>query len=384
MSEEQKAITEKARTILEDSKKTPEVKAVITDKQVIKESASQLGATDKEIAFLEKTLSDSSKTEKALDRLDPDKRKKPPTMKDQLVSALLLMTPQLIGMGIGSAVAGTEGMIAGQQGALEGQKLAADMEKQALELEQKKRELGNDDDNLTTAEKIRYTQNLADHKLRVSNKKRLEKQEKARQRDRVRGLDLREESMRALTPAQQEKMSILISMNSTLGEMEDIIDGKDPDTGEFIGAAKDLALRYGLSNDMDHTALMSKAALVLAQNLKEHSGTAVNEGEVARWEGILMTAKDRPDMFRRKLQEFRNFLRGKAAVVQQLSIDSGQYKVDNPKRPTNAPHPFDQYGKKKKANTPKNRVKDKGLDFTKISDKELDDKLKELQNKLSE
>ena len=373
MTEENRFLQQENYQKMKEAAQDPKVKVVLKDKNVRKDiikqttnisnksgMASKVG--NKHVAMIEKLLDDDAKLDKVVEKLNPDKqeKKKKPSVTEQLTGALLLMTPTLIGTAVGGMLAGSgpldpdayEGAMAGEKharGLMESNQDMADQEENMEHKRMLREQQLNQQEQvkpLTTAQKVRAHQNIADFEQRDANRARLETQHGDRMQKAERGLNLKEENMRKLTPKQQENMVGLMHVNDVLNSVEDIINTRaDLGTGPFVGAAKGLMLEYGLSDDMDFATMQQAVGLSLATNLKRYSGTAYSEKEIAMWKDILPKPADTPKLFREKLGNFRRFLRGEAWRMQQVQQASGQYSKDygDPKKFEKQPHIFDKH-----------------------------------------
>ena len=396
MTEENRFLQQENYRKMKKAAQDPKVKVVLRDKNVRKgiikqatdisnKSGMASKVSNKHITKIEKLLDDDAKLDKVVEKLNPDrkKKKKKPSITEQLTGALLLMTPTLIGTAVGGMLAGSGPLDpAAYEGAMAGEKHARglmesnqdmveqeeNMEHKRMLREQQQNQPQQQEKPLTAAQKIRAHQNIADFEQRDANRTRLETQHGDRMKKAKRGLDLKEENMRRLTPKQQENMIGLMHVNDVLNSVEDIIDTRaNLGTGPFVGAAKGLMLEYGLSDDMDFATMQQAVGITLVSNLKRYSGTAYSEKEIAMWEKILMKPADSPQLFRTKLSNFRRLLRGEAWRMQQVQQASGQYSKDygDPKKFEKQPHIFDKFEAEQK-------------DWNKASDEALVERMKEL------
>ena len=381
--EERRKIQQKALEAAND----PSSRKVLNDpearKQILKQvktTANETGMVDKKVtpkitSGVSKILADDAKLRKSIDKIGPGKKK--PGIKDQLVSAVLLMTPQILGTVIGGAVGGGD-YEAAYEGAKAGEASARDMMEHNLDMQLKQKKLEEQDkpDLLSPGERLRAEQFLAAEKSRNRREERLQSQGDRRIEQQDRSLDLRKEKLRQFNPAQQKEIVAMDGVNFVISDMEALLENRDFDTGEFIGAGKDIAMRYGLSSDMDQVELIARANLLLAEQLKTYSGTAVNEAEIARWEKILMSAKDRPEIFRTKLKAFKEFIHHKMdSMLGVAGFYGGQWgytRADQPQLES-IRDVLPKVRPKGIAASPTERVMKKGLS---LSDTELDNLIK--------
>jgi len=367
----QEQIYDAAKKVNIDRKSKEDMHKVISSGEVMDEARthvekSGLSLSDKAFGEVKKILESPKKTDKSIEKLNPNNRKKP-SMKDQMVSALLLMTPQLLGTAVGVAmgedVAGYEGAIAGQK---VGEGIIDRERKRAIE-NQKMQE--NAEEEMTQAQKVRAWSNIGQHEF---NKEKLAFREKesaryGKQFGKTHGF--KEKQYETPTGQQVEELSIIdqtLGMANRMAELSGKVN-----TGIFASFGQGLAEMFDAAPE-EYTQLKTNVIGTLASVTKATTGAQATDAE-RRWlKESVPSMEDDDATFDVKVKELQRKLKMlKDRNLRTMKILQGkkipkEYEIGEA---TN--FEFNEKGAKA------SKV-EKEKDWSKASDKALDQRMKEL------
>jgi len=370
----QEQIYDAAKKVNIDRKSKEDMHKVISSGDVMDQARSHveksgLSLSDKAFGEVKKILQSSKKTDKSIEKLNPNNRKKP-SMKDQMVSALLLMTPQLLGTAVGAAmgedVAGYEGAIAGQK---VGEGIIDRERKRAIE-EQKMQE--NAEEEMTQAQKVRAWSNIGQYGM---SKERLEF-------DKSRNVQLRGENLRSHlfkekkyeTPTGQQ-VEGLTAIDNTLdmaNRMAELMDKVD--TG-VIDNFWQGALEYIDAAPEEYTQLKTNVISTLAAVTVATTGAQATDAERKWLAASVPSMEDNDETFEIKVKE----LQRKCKMLKDRNLST--IKILQGK---NIPKEYEigeatnfKFNEKGVKASKASKVEEE-KDWSKASDKALDQRMKEL------
>lgn len=368
----QEQIYDAAKKVNIDRKSKEDMHKVISSGDVMDQARSHveksgLSLSDKAFGEVKKILTSPKKTDKSIEKLNPNNRKKP-SMKDQMVSALLLMTPQLLGTAVGAAmgedVAGYEGAIAGQK---VGEGIIDRERKRAIE-EQKMQE--NAEEEMTQAQKVRAWSNIGQHEF---NKEKLAFREKESARygsqfGKTHGF--KEKQYETPTGQQVEQLSVIDQTLGMADRMADLMDKVN--TGKFANLGQGFLEIFDAAPE-EYTQLKTNVIGTLASVTKATTGAQATDAE-RRWlEDSVPSMSDDDATFDVKVKELQRKLKMlKDRNLRTMKILQGkkipkEYEIGEA---TNYEFNEKALGKDSKVEEEK--------DWSKASDKALDQRMKEL------
>jgi hypothetical protein len=372
----------------------PDVRTILKDKKVTKEIGKQIKASPSSLKAAQKILNDDKKLQQSISKSDPRNKttKAKPTLKDQLVQAMVHISPQLLGLAIGGAMEGEAGAVAGYKGAIAGQDAAISMQKSQQDLQKGELDIQQKEQNLEAGPEAQQgltaNQRLSGN-LRLAELSQKDENRQLREQQGGRRLDLTEEGMRRLNPAQQKEVAKYQEMIPELDRLTELTSMLTK-TGPIKGRALDIATSYGWT-DLDFTEIQARTANLLLAKLHALSGVAVRQDEKDYIENTIMPSiKDPPEKFAKKLQIYGEMVkRNQQQFHYNLSFYGGQWGYDRQVAPQGSRHqgqqtqiPFSNLIKKPgqaQQQAPQANQQDDNL-----SDAEIDAQIEQLTKELAE
>ena len=301
-------IYEDLRKISDERKVNPDLDKVTSSKDVMNKARpmveqSGLKVADKAFGEVKKILESSEKTDKSIEKMNPNNKKKP-SMKDQMVSALLLMTPQLLGTAVGAAM-GED--VAGYEGAIAGQKVGEgiiDREKARIIEEQKMQE--NAQESMTDAQKVRAWTNIGQHGM---DKARLDLRERERERygkQFEKTHEYKEKQYGTASGKQVEQLSVIDQTMGMADRMAELTEKVN--TGIFANFGQGLLEMFDAAPE-EYTQLKTNVINTLASVTKATTGAQATDAERKWLEDSVPSMKDDDNTFQIKVKELQRKLK---------------------------------------------------------------------------
>jgi len=246
-----------------------------------------------------------------------------PSVKDNFMEAFTFFLPQLGGLAIGGAIAGTEGAIAGSEtaGALGASFREHQLKKEELKLKKDRtRKAGGITAFQKESLKLRAQELEQDERRFTEISKpglKLRGKKLALSADQ---LGLTKKKAAQLSDKQVDQFSDMDKVLGSVARIEEL--RKKVNTGPLAGRVQSLAQLAGAA-PRRFNKIKAETTNTLAAYVKSISGAAVSELEAQRLQGIIPDVNDSPSVFEDKLETFERIVRENKLAFAK-SITSGQ------------------------------------------------------------